>query len=109
MGRFGLVATGSDSWILLRTPIGGYAIPESSSPLQSSEASASPSGGSIVSPERTIANLRKTSVHPELWFFQSAGEPHMVPILAEDYYVACKKYLLQIEEREIAREDLTLF
>src|SRR5687768_1367304 len=97
MGRFGLVATGSDSWILLRTPPGGYPIVESSTTSSSTSA------------EQAVANLRKTSVHPELWFFQSVGEAHMIPIIAEDYYVACKKYLLQMEEREIAREDLTLF
>ncbi|HET6511699.1 MAG TPA: hypothetical protein VFH43_05875 [Candidatus Kapabacteria bacterium] len=94
MDRFGLVATGSDSWLLLRTPRSGTA--SSSTELS-------------LSVEQAIANLRKTSAHPELWFFQSVGEPHMVPIIAEDYYVACKKYLLQIEEREIGREDLTLF
>jgi hypothetical protein len=66
-----------------------------------------PSSGTSV--EQAIASLRKTSAHPELWFFQSIGEPHMVPIIAEDHYAACKKYLLQKEEREIAREDLTLF
>jgi hypothetical protein len=97
MGRFGLVATGSDSWTLLRTPLGGRQV--------ASQHIAS----SVGSAECAIANLRKTSAHPELWFFQSVGEPHMVPIFAEDYYIACKKYLLQIEEREIAREDLTLF
>jgi hypothetical protein len=97
MDRFGLIATGSDSWILLRTTPGGY-------PIQA----ASPNTSSTTA-EQAIANLRKTSAHPQLWFFQSVGEPHMVPILAEDHYVACKKYLLQIEEREIAREDLTLF
>ena len=93
MSRFGLVATGSDSWLLLRTPPVGVS--------SSSELS--------LAAEQAIANLRKTSAHPDLWFFQSVGEPHMVPIFAEDYYVACKKYLLQIEEREIGREDLTLF
>jgi hypothetical protein len=97
MGRFGLVATGSDSWILLRTPPGGYPI---ATPIATS---------SSTSAEQAIANLRKTTAHPELWFFQSVGEPHMIPIIAEDYYVACKKYLMQIEEREIRREDLTLF
>ena len=99
MGRFGLVATGSDSWILLRTPIGGIPIPSATTTALTSSTTA----------EQAVANLRKTSAHPELWFFQSVGEPHMVPIIAEDYYVACKKYLMQIEEREIAREDLTLF
>lgn len=101
MGRFGLVSTGSDSWILLRTSPGGYPIAAASATSSSTSAS--------TSAEQAIANLRKTSAHPELWFFQSVGEPHMVPIIAEDYYVACKKYLLQIEEREIGREDLTLF
>jgi hypothetical protein len=94
MDRFGLVATGSDSWILLRTAPRG---------TQPSNTELS------LTAEQAIANLRKTTAHPELWFFQSVGEPHMVPIFAEDYYVACKKYLLQVEEREIGRDDLTLF
>jgi hypothetical protein len=101
MSRFGLVATGSDSWVLLRTPPGestDFALSRSSN-TQSLTTTA----------EQAIANLRKTTAHPELWFFQSVGDPHMVPIFAEDYYVACRKYLLQIEEREIGREDLTLF
>lgn len=67
------------------------------------------SSGFISSAEQAVAKLRKTTAHPDLWFFQSVGEPHMVPIFAEDYYVACKKYLMQIEESEIGREDLTLF
>jgi hypothetical protein len=92
MGRFGLVATGTDSWTLLRRSQGESALQDSAH-LGSAN-------------EHAVASLRKTSVHPELWFFQSIGDPHMVPIIAEDYYIACKKYLLQIEEREIAREDL---
>ena len=99
MGRFGLVATGSNRWILLRTPIGGIPIASVTTASHASSTSA----------EQAVANLRKTNAHPDLWFFQSVGEPHMVPIFAEDYYVACKKYLMQVEEREIAREDLTLF
>lgn len=101
MGKFGLVATGIDSWILLRTPPGGYPVAASSA--------TSTTNSSSTSAEQAIANLRKTGAHPDLWFFQSVGEPHMVPVFAEDHYAACRKYLLQIEERAIEREDLTLF
>jgi hypothetical protein len=101
MCKFGLVATGSDSWKLLRAPANSHAIEALSAAARASSSS--------TSAELAIAKLRKTAAHPDLWFFQSAGEPHMIPIIAEDYYVACRKYLMQIEEREIEREDLTLF
>lgn len=101
MSRFGLVATGSDSWMLLRSPASGLPTVVESNPAVESDPARLFEGA--------IANLRKTSVHPELWFFQSVGDPHMIPIIAEDQYTACRKYLLQIEESEIRKEDLIIF